>query len=123
MDLDYGTEIESFRDEVRAFLDDHWPLSGAEAELPRRQAAALFRERAVARGYLYRNIPTLYGGSEQPPDVLKAQVIREEFGSRRAPQEDARIGTAMLAPTLLEHGAEWQKEMFVKRTIGGEITW
>lgn len=123
VDLDYGTEVESFREEVRAFLEEHWPPSGAEAELPRARGAALFRERAVERGYLYRHIPKRYGGSEQPPDVLKAQVIREELAAKRAPREDSRIGTSLLVPTLLEHGTEWQREKFIKPTLGGEITW
>ena len=34
MDLSYGTEMEGFREEVLAFLGEHWPLKGAEAELP-----------------------------------------------------------------------------------------
>lgn len=123
MDLDYSSEIESFRDEVRRFLDEHWPLKGVEAELPRERGVALFRERAVEHGYFYRTIPKRYGGSEQAADVLRAQVIREEFAARRAPREDTRIGTAMVVPTLLEHGSQWQREKFIKPTLGGEITW
>lgn len=123
MDLSYGTEVEGFRKEVRDFLDANWPLKGKEAELPTEKGHALFRERAIAAGYLYRNIPKQYGGSEQEPDVLKAQVIREEFGAKWAPQEARGIGTMMLVPTLLERGTEWQKEKFVKPTITGEYTW
>lgn len=123
MDLEYGGELERFREEVRDFLLANWPLRGAEADLPKREAVALFRGRGVERGYLYRGIPKRYGGSEQPPDVLRAQVIRDEFAARRAPQEDARMGTAMLVPTLLEHGSEWQKDKFIPPTLRGEITW
>ncbi len=123
MDLDYGSELEEFREEVREFLSENWPLRGAEAGLPKGEAAALFRERAVERGFLYRAIPKRYGGSEQAADVLRAQVIRDEFAAKRAPQEDTRMGTAMLVPTLLEHGSEWQKERFIRPTLRGEITW
>lgn len=123
MDLDYSGELEAFRKEVRAFLSDHWPLRGDEANLPRSAAVARFRARAVEQGYLYRSIPKLYGGSEQAPDVLRAQVIRDEFSAKRAPQEDSRMGTAMVTPTLLEHGSEWQKEKFIRPTLSGEITW
>jgi alkylation response protein AidB-like acyl-CoA dehydrogenase len=123
MDLSYGTEVEGFRKDVRQFLADNWPLKGKEADLPVEKAHALFRERAIEAGYLYRNIPKQYGGSEQEPDVLKAQVIREEFGAKWAPQEARGIGTMMLVPTLLERGTEWQKEKFVKPTITGEYTW
>ncbi len=123
MDLSYGTEVEGFRKEVCEFLEENWPLRGKEADLPFEKAASVLRERAIARGYLYRNIPKQYGGSEQEPDVLKAQVIREEFGRKWAPQEARGIGTMMLVPTLLERGAEWQKEKFVKPTITGEYAW
>jgi alkylation response protein AidB-like acyl-CoA dehydrogenase len=123
VDLSYGAEYEAFRDEVKEFLAGHWPLQGAEADLPRERGAALFRERAAERGYLFRNIPKLYGGSEQPPDVLKGQIIREEFGRARAPLEARGIGPMMLAPTLLERGEQWQKEKWVRSTILGETVW
>ena len=123
MDLSYGSEMEGYREEVKAFLEASWPLSGKQADLPPEKQASLFREKAIAAGYLYRNIPRQYGGSEQEPDVLKAQIIREEFGRKWAPQEARGIGTMMLVPTLLERGEEWQKEKFVRPTITGEVSW
>ena len=57
MDLSYGSEMEGFREEVQAFLEANWPLSEEEAELPFEKQAAIFRERAIGQGYLYRNIP------------------------------------------------------------------
>jgi alkylation response protein AidB-like acyl-CoA dehydrogenase len=123
MDLSYGTEMEGFRDQVKQFLADNWPLEGKEAELPLNEAAQLFRGRAIDAGFLYRNIPKKYGGSEQEPDVLKAQIIREVFGHAWAPQEARGIGTMMLVPTLLEKGEEWMKEKWVRPTITGEFNW
>jgi alkylation response protein AidB-like acyl-CoA dehydrogenase len=123
MDLSYGSEMEGFRDEVNSFLEKNWPLKGEEADLPFAKAASVFRERAIAGGYLYRNIPKKYGGSEQESDVLRGQVIREEFARKWAPLEARGIGTMMLVPTLLERGDEWQKDQFVRKTITGEYTW
>jgi alkylation response protein AidB-like acyl-CoA dehydrogenase len=123
MDLSYGREYEEFRQEVRAFLKAHWPLQGDEADRPLEEQAQLFRRRATEAGYLNRSIPRRYGGSEQPPDELQAQVIREEFHRARAPGDVRGIGTMMLVPTLLEKGEEWQKERFVEPTISGEIHW
>ncbi len=123
MDLSYGEEYEEFRQQLRAFLEAHWPLRGDEAELPLEEQARLFRRRATEAGYLNRSIPRRYGGSEQPADELRAQVIREEFQRARAPGEVRGIGTMMLVPTLLEKGEEWQKEKFVQPTIDGEISW
>ncbi|MBM4335898.1 MAG: acyl-CoA dehydrogenase [Deltaproteobacteria bacterium] len=123
MDLSYSAEYEAFRAEVAGFLAGSWPLKGAEAELPSEQKAALFRGRAIEAGYLARSIPKRYGGSQQAPDVLKAQIIREEFFRARAPGDLAGIGPSMLVPTLLEKGAEWQKEKFIGPTMRGEIVW
>ncbi len=123
MDLTYGKEYEDFREELRAFLGESWPPKGELAELPKAEGARRFRELAVERGYLYRSIPRQYGGSEQEPDAVKAQIIREEFSKARAPMEIRGIGMMMLVPTLLERGEEWQKEKFVGPTLRGEIIW
>lgn len=123
MDLSYSEEYERFRAEVQAFLKQHWPPQGEEAELGFEEKCTRFRERATAAGYLARGIPRKYGGSEQEPDVLKVMIIAEEFGKAQAPQEITGIGPSMLVPTLLEHGEEWQKEKFIPPTIRGEMLW
>jgi alkylation response protein AidB-like acyl-CoA dehydrogenase len=123
MELGYSAEYEAFRGEVKAFLAASWPLRGDEARLAPDKQASLFRERAIAAGYLARSIPKRYGGSEQAADVLKGQLIREEFARARAPGEMAGIGPSMLVPTLLEKGSEWQKEKFIAPTLRGDIIW
>jgi alkylation response protein AidB-like acyl-CoA dehydrogenase len=123
MDLSYGKEYDEFRAEVRGFLAETWPPKGELAQLSKADGASRFRELATERGYLNRNIPKRYGGSEQPPDVIRAQIIREEFSAAHAPMEVRGIGTMMLVPTLLDRGSEWQREKFVGPTIRGEIIW
>jgi len=120
MDLSFGAENEAFRQAVRAFLDEHWkPVRGPELAA----YVTAFRLKATEAGYLNRSIPKRYGGSEQAPDVLKAQVIRDEFGRARAPMEPPGVGTMMLVPTLLERGEEWQKARFVPPTVAGDVQW
>lgn len=123
MDLRLGPEYERFRDELRSFLRESWPLRGAEAGLPREEQERLFRERALARGYVYRDIPRAYGGSEQPPDVLKDSLLQTELAAAGAPGDIRNIGPAMLAPTLIEFGTEAQKRRFVPPTLRGEMLW
>ncbi|MAE96566.1 MAG: acyl-CoA dehydrogenase [Deltaproteobacteria bacterium] len=123
MDLSYGPEYDTFREEVKSFLAEHWPLQGEEAQQSFDDQAITFRRRAIEAGYLARSTPRAYGGSEQESDPLKAQVIREEFGRARAPGDPGGIGTMMLAPTLLERGETWQKEKWVPGTVLGEIAW
>ncbi|MBI4517841.1 MAG: acyl-CoA dehydrogenase family protein [Deltaproteobacteria bacterium] len=136
MDLSYGAEYESYRDEVRQFLRENWTAEDAAAAPPPDSAAALlgavvrtderatqFRLKAIARGYLYRHVPKRYGGSEQPPDALKAQIVAEEFRKVRAPHEVVGQGPSMLVPTLVEHGTEEQKQFFIRDTLLGKIMW
>ena len=81
----------------QAFLGEELAAARAtEAELDWGDAAQpCFAGRAIAAGYLYAaTFPKHYGGSEQEPDVLKAQIIREEFakvhGTHRGHAASAR---------------------------------
>ena len=122
MDLSYGAAAEDFREEVRAFLAQAWqPGERRGAEL--KDYVRQFRRVGVENGYLYRAIPKAYGGSEQPVDVIRAQVIREEFARMRAPMEVGGNGVNMLVPTLLERGTPEQKDLFVRQTIEGTYVW
>jgi len=123
MDLTYGDEYEDFRSEVRVFLASNWPPQGDESNAPRTEHEQRFRRLATEAGYLYRNVPRRFGGSEQPPDSLRAAVITEEFARARAPKEASGQGVSMLIPTLLERGEEWQKEQFIAKTVSGEYRW
>jgi alkylation response protein AidB-like acyl-CoA dehydrogenase len=124
MDLGIGAGYEGLRHEVRSFLAARWPPAGIDGRGgPSREQVQAFRSAAVESGYVYRNIPRRYGGSEQPADVLAALVIREEFEAVHAPMELQSPGVTMLVPTLLDRGADWQKERFIRRAIDGEELW
>ena len=122
MDLNYGADAEYFRAEVRAFLTREWhpgKLRGAELG----EYVRAFRRSATGAGYLYRGVPHAFDGSEQPADVLRAQVIREEFAEVRAPAEVGGNGMSMLVPTLLERGTHEQKSLFIAPTVAGHYVW
>lgn len=123
MDLSYGEAAEAYRAEVRAFLSLHWPppadLRGADLKAFIRT----FRALATEQGHLYRAIPKRFGGSEQAVDVIRAQVIREEYQRARAPMEVGGNGMNMTVPTLLEKGTEEQKALFIRATLEGDFVW
>jgi alkylation response protein AidB-like acyl-CoA dehydrogenase len=120
MDLSYTPEQEAFRAEVSEFLAASWNRVQMKRD---EQASATFRRSATDKGYLYRGIPRAYGGSEQPNDVIRAQIIREAFGAAGAPMEVPGNGNALLVPTLLEWGTERQKQSFIPKTLSGEYLW
>jgi alkylation response protein AidB-like acyl-CoA dehydrogenase len=137
VNLSYSAEYEQFRQEVRAFLREHWTdedkaavppidpnsIAGSMGGVRTDERATAFRVKAIERGYLYRHIPKRYGGAEQPADPLKATIIAEEFRRHEAPFEIMSQGPSMLAPTLIEKGTEAQKQRFVRDTLLGKIKW
>lgn len=123
MDLSYGEKAEAFREEVKAFLSENWPPAADLRGADLKQYIRAFRRKATDQGYLYRAIPKIYGGSEQPVDVIRAQVIREEFVRARAPMEVGGNGMNMTVPTLLEKGTQEQKDLFIRKTVEGEYIW
>ncbi|MEO8602086.1 MAG: acyl-CoA dehydrogenase family protein [bacterium] len=136
MDLSYSAEYEQFRAEVKQFLAANWTDEDRDSSPPPDGQAALmgavirtddrateFRVKAIERGYLYRHIPRAYGGGEQPYDPLKGVIIGEEFRLAKAPGEMVGQGASMLAPTLVEHGTEAQKQQFVRATLLGKLRW
>lgn len=123
MDLKYDDRYVAFRNEVRAFLAENWHLDKAKLSGGRKAYVAKFRKAATAAGHLYRNIPKSLGGAGEGADVLKAQIIREEYASARAPREVSGPGMMMVVPTLLEYGSQEQKKRFIPKTMSGEYKW
>jgi alkylation response protein AidB-like acyl-CoA dehydrogenase len=127
MDLSYGPEYESFRQEVRTFLAEHAgesPGAGAGVAAGRASRTVLeWQALLIEHGYAARTIPKEYGGYGAEPDILKRVIIDEEFNAARVSRGVAGQGPEMLVPTLLEHGSEEQKQRWVGPTIRGECVW
>jgi len=122
MDLEYSQEHQAYREAVIEFLKG-WPLRGQEADLPKEEQEALFRQRGIDAGYVYRNVPSEYGGAGQAPDPQKDAIVREEFFRVGAPGDLLNQGAGMLVPTLLEFGTEEQKRRFIPKALTGEERW
>lgn len=120
MELAFGSEYDAFREEVRTFITDNWPPVDGDVKSP--VNARTFVLAATDRGYMHRNIPKIYGGGDQPSDIAKAEIIREELSKVRAPS--ARIpGNGLVVGTLLEWGTEEQKQRFIPDSLSGDIVW
>ena len=124
MDLRYSPEHEAFRQEVRCFLAanaGHYPKPfGVNRPTPEAQA---WQAKLIEHGYAARTIPRQYGGFGAEPDILKSNVIAEEFSRARAPWGLVNQGISMLVPTLLELGTEAQKRHWIAPTLRGETVW
>ena len=122
MDLSYGPEHESFREEVATFLRTHRDAA-PKGEGMRAPAALAWQKLLIENGYAARTIPEQYGGYGAEPDLLKSRIIAEEFARAKTSTGLGGQGISMLVPTLLEMGTEEQKQQFIGPTLRGEMIW
>lgn len=103
---------EQVREEVRAWLAEHW-----DPDLP----LAEWRRRLVSSGWGCPTWPTAWFGKGFSEAL--GELVQAEF--RRAGAVGvASSGVRMLAAaTLLEHGSEEQKATLLPRILTGEDTW
>jgi len=121
MKLAFGEEHDDFRAEVRTFLEANWPPSDSDPKAP--ESERRFVHAAIDAGYLHRSVPKRFGGAEQPSDIVRAEIIREEFSRARAPSGRIPGTGKLVVPTLLEWGTEEQCARFIPKTLSGEIVW
>ncbi len=129
MDMTFSAEYEALRSEINAFLGDNAELVAELSDQSRTSGLQYvprfpeFAALAVAAGYYGRNMPRRYGGAERPYDAIAALIIREEFGQAGLPDALPGMGPRLLAPTLLAHGNDWQKEVFLPPTMAMKLHW
>ena len=119
----------SFRSEVREWLDGNCPAScrgpgeapGGGSKAPMTADQRLWLERCAERGFTVPAWPEAYGGAGL--DKARYLVLLEEMRRLRVRAPVAGMGTAMIGPTLLEHGTEEQKSRHLPRIARGEVWW
>ncbi len=127
------SELEDFRLEVRAWLEDNCPeemrgISGEEHicwggrnwEF-KSDAQKIWLKRMAQKGWTVPTWPTEYGGgglSKEEAKVLKSEMRRIKANS---PLES--FGIWMLGPALLKYGIHEQKLHFLPPVARGEVRW
>ncbi len=120
MDLEYGTRYEGFREEVKAFLDEHKNRTRVGDT---RKELTEWLSLLIERGYWARTIPKEYGGYGAAPDLLETVIMDEEFNRVGVNRGFGAQGPSMLVPTLLEHGTEEQRKRWIGPTMRAEYLW
>jgi len=119
VDFSLGEHVEAFRDEVRAFLDEHLPSEVVE----RAHATGTMHDwdfhRALAgRGWIAASWPEEFGG--QARDPLEMAVLMEELYRAGAPVDGLGIAM-MVAHTLRLFGSEEQRRDVLPRILSGDV--
>ncbi|QFU92524.1 acyl-CoA dehydrogenase family protein [Amycolatopsis sp. YIM 10] len=115
-----GPAARRLRDEVRGFLDAE---QAAGAFTPRSDAWMTaydpdFSRRLGERGWLGMTLPARYGGHDRLP--LDRFVVTEELLAAGAPVAAHWIADRQMAPSILRHGTEAQRQRYLPAIARGE---
>lgn len=128
------SDLEAFRREVRAWLEENAPTSlagrtatdiegvwGGKKWVPDHPDERVWLERMGEKGWTAPMWPAEYGGGGLTKEENK--VLQEELKAIRMPPALIGFGLTMIGPTLLRFGNEAQKQQHLPKIVRGEIRW
>jgi len=129
--LAWGEEELAFRDDLRAFLEEHVPVEAlagfdtADSHADERdeivpQWARDWQATLFDHGWMIPAYPPEHGGRDATP--IQTLVYLEEMATRRVPRSLHFPGYAIVAPSLLEFGNDDQQRL-VPAAIRGDTIW
>ncbi|MEM7097749.1 MAG: acyl-CoA dehydrogenase family protein [Pseudomonadota bacterium] len=122
--------LEQFRQETRAWLEENCPAGAkGEGQVPTGSTkieikdpdVRVWLERMAEKGWTAPTWPVEYGGAGL--STAEFVVLVEEMRRLDARPALMGMGTAMIGPTLLEHGTEDQKQRHLPAIARGEFAW
>jgi alkylation response protein AidB-like acyl-CoA dehydrogenase len=123
------SELDSFREETRAWLEENCPPSMRARSFHWEDAQDIYGSddakkwlNAMAdKGWTAPTWPTEYGGGGLDPQ--RARALAEEMARIKAVAPSQGMGLTMIGPTLLEFGSEEQKQRHIPKIVRGEVNW
>ncbi len=124
MDLNYTAEEESFRAEVRAFLQAELPADIRDrmrsGRRVRKDDIVRWQKILYRRGWGAGMWPERFGGAGW--SVVEQHIFEEECAAAGAPPQLA-FSLRMVAPVLMTFASAAQQDYFLPRIIAGEDWW
>ena len=126
MDLSYSAADETFRTEIRGWLEANLPrgwfdvgfeMSPAE----RKEFNASWPSTLFEGGWICATWPSEYGGKGLT--TMQGVVLSEEFARAKAPLRADFFGDTLVGPTILQWGTEEQKQHFLPKILNGTMSW
>jgi len=119
MDFNFTPEEESFRAEVRAFLDQNLP-KGANTGDP--AFIAEWSKKVRAKRWVGFSWPVAVGGGGA--SIMQQVILKEEMAKRKAPSlGTCFMGLAWVGPAIIQYGTEAQKQRFIPDILDGKYQW
>jgi len=126
--VNFSTDDEAYRTRLREWLQqnaDHIArtLKGIDETGERNplRASREWQARLYEAGYIGLSWPKTYGGYEA--SLTQQVIVNEELARSNAPGAINTIGLTIVAPTLIKHGTEKQKQRYLKRILTAEDLW
>jgi alkylation response protein AidB-like acyl-CoA dehydrogenase len=124
MDLSYSDEDLTFRDEVRAFLDEKLTKELSDkirlgGDLTKADMEG-WHATLNAQGWLAPNWSKKFGGAEW--GAVQRHIFDDECARAHAPRT-VPFGLSMLAPVLQKFGSQEQNDHWLPRILSGEDWW
>jgi alkylation response protein AidB-like acyl-CoA dehydrogenase len=126
MDLTYPPEAESFRKEIRTWLEENLPGGWFEPGFSmtkdeRQRFNETWTAKLFAGGWICAGWPVEYGGKGLT--LMEQVVLNEEFAKANAPMRADFFGDTLVGPTILQWGTDEQKKEFIPGILNGSIAW
>ncbi|MSO79825.1 MAG: acyl-CoA dehydrogenase [Acidimicrobiia bacterium] len=124
MDFAFTDEEETFRTELRAFLDAEVPDWWSGMFVDDERAMPFTRElcrKLAERGWLTMAWPTEHGGSGA--SVWKQAIVREEMWAREEPRGPQYMNLNYIGPVIMRFGSPDQQSRFLPPMARGEVIW
>ncbi len=126
MDLTYPAEAESFRKEIRAWLEENLPEGWFEpgfsmSREERQRFNETWTQKLFDGGWICAGWPVEYGGKGL--SLMDQVVLNEEFAKANAPMRADFFGDTLVGPTILQWGTDEQKQEFIPGILHGTIAW
>ena len=113
---------ETFRAELRSWLEDHEPPGVDVASTPEDVDALREWQRMLhADRWVGVHWPVEHGGRGASP--TQVAVYNEELARAGAPPLLGRVGLTLVGPTLMVHGTEAQRARWMPRILGADDVW
>ena len=125
MQLTFDPDVEVFRAEFVAFLDEHLPSEADAVERPRSTAhipdwARRWQRLLFDHGWLLPGYPPEFGGRNAT--ILQQYVHRQELSRRRIYQSYNPQGVGIVAASLISFGSPEQQRKWAVPILRAEMT-
>ena len=122
MNFKFSESEEAFREELKSWLNTELAARPGSNSNPDSEWAfnLEMRRKLAEKGWLTMAWPEEYGG--QSASHMMQVIFAEEMSYNNAPGRDV-FGTKMMAPTLMIHGTEDQKQQFLPPVSRGDVQW